>query len=54
MPAKVHVADPDKNHISVFLTDGTLHQTIGRGQLGYPVDVTVTSNDELLVFDMQS
>ena len=48
---KVYVADCYNNHISVFLTDGTFHQTIGRGQLGSPRDVAVTSNDELLVVD---
>jgi len=48
---KVYVADYGNKHISVFLTDGTFHQTIGRGQMGYPTDVAVTSNDELLVVD---
>ncbi|XP_065897985.1 E3 ubiquitin-protein ligase TRIM71-like isoform X2 [Dysidea avara] len=48
---KVYVADTDNSRISVFLTDGTFHQTIGRGQLGDPCDVAVTSNDELLVVD---
>ena len=46
---KVYVADHDR--ISVLLTDGTFHQTVGRGQLGHPYDVAVTSNDELLVVD---
>ncbi|XP_065909000.1 E3 ubiquitin-protein ligase TRIM71-like [Dysidea avara] len=48
---KVYVADQDNNRISVFLTDGTFHQTIGRRKLGRPVDVVVTTNDELLVVD---
>ena len=46
---KVYVADSGNSRISVFLTDGTFHQTIGRGQLWCPSDVAVTNNDELLV-----
>jgi len=37
--------------ITVFLTDGAFHQTIGRGQCGHPVDVAIASNDELPVVD---
>jgi len=48
---KVYVVDELNKRISVFLTDGTFHQTIGRGQLNSPVDVAVTSTDELLVVD---
>ena len=48
---KVYVADYGNKHISVFLTDGTFQKTIGRGQLGYPCDVAVTSNDKLLLVD---
>ena len=48
---KVYVADCGNNCISVFVIDGTFHQTIGRGQLGNPTDVAVTSNDELLVIN---
>ena len=40
---KVYVADSGNRRISVFLTDGTFHQTIGRGWLGLPYDVVVTS-----------
>ncbi|XP_065909002.1 E3 ubiquitin-protein ligase TRIM71-like [Dysidea avara] len=46
---KVYVTNRGHRCISVFLTDGTFHKTIGRGQLGHPYDVAVTSNDELLV-----
>jgi len=48
---KVYVADCKNSCISVFLTDGTFHQTIGKGQLVDPYDIAVTSNEELLVVD---
>ena len=40
---KVHVAVYGNNRISVFLSDGTFHQTIGRGQLDGPNDVVMMS-----------
>ena len=48
---KVYVADSDNKRISVFQTDGKFHHTIGSGQLGRPYDVTVNSNNQLLVAD---
>ncbi|XP_065904911.1 E3 ubiquitin-protein ligase TRIM71-like [Dysidea avara] len=51
---KVYVADSGNKHISVFLTNGTFHQIIGRQhvQLNHPLDVAITSNDQLLVVDI--
>ena len=48
---KVYVADCDNHRISVFQTDGKFHHTTGSGQLGYPRDVTVNGNNQLLVAD---
>ena len=48
---KVYVADYSNGRISVFLTNGTFHQIIGKQQLRSPHDVAITSNDELLVVD---
>ena len=48
---KVYVTDCDNHRISVFQTDGKFHHTIGSGQLGYPNDVTVNGNNQLLVAD---
>ena len=48
---KVYVADSHNERISVFQTDGKFHHTIGSGQLGSPCDVTVDSNNQLLVAD---
>jgi len=46
-----YVADWGNRLISVFLTDGTFLQLIGKGQLGCPYDVAVTGDDKLLVVD---
>ena len=35
----------------MFQTDGKFHHTIGLGQLGYPYDITVNGNNQLLVAD---
>ena len=48
---KVYVADSGNKRISVFQTDGKFHHTIGSGQLGSPYDVSVNSNNQLLVAD---
>ena len=37
--------------ISVFHTNGHFSHIIGKGQLGYPCDITVNSNNQLLVAD---
>jgi len=50
---KVYVADSYNSRISVFYTNCTFHQTIGKGQLDDPTDVAVTSNNELLVVDQR-
>ena len=46
---KVYIADSENKRISVFQTDGKFHLTIGSGQLGTPSDVTVNSNNQLLI-----
>ena len=48
---KVYVADCNNKRISVFQTNGKFHRTIGSGQLGCPLDVTVDGNNQLLVAD---
>jgi len=48
---KVFVADSHNSRISVFFTDGTFHQIIGKQQLCNPHDVAVANGDELLVVD---
>ena len=47
---KVFVADR-AGHISVFQTNGQFSHIIGKGRLGSPYDVTVNTNDQLLVAD---
>ena len=43
----------DKNgRISVFHTNGQFSHIIGKGQLSWPYDVTVNTNNQLLVADM--
>ena len=44
---KVYVANTDNNCISVYLTDGTFHQTIRGGS--DPCEIVITSVNELLV-----
>ena len=46
---KVYIADSDNKRVSVFQNDGEFHLTIGSGQLGTPSDVTVNSNNQLLI-----
>ena len=48
---KVYVVDCNNHRITIFQTDGKFHHTIGSGQLGYPNDVTVNGNNQLLVAD---
>ena len=47
---KVYVAD-DNSCISVFHTNGQFSHIIGKGQLSGPTDVTVNTNNQLLVAD---
>ena len=47
---KVFIADR-AGHISVFQTNGQFSHIIGKGRLGNPQDVTVNTNDQLLVAD---
>ena len=49
---KVYVVDSTNIRISVFLTNGTFHQIIGRQQLRSPRDVAITRNNHLLVVDL--
>ena len=48
---KVYVTDCNNHRILVFQTNGKFHHTIGSGQLGKPIDVTVNGNNQLLVAD---
>ena len=48
---KVFVTEDINKRISVFHTNGQFSQTIGKGQLGNPYDVTVNTNNQLLVAD---
>ena len=48
---KVFVAEYINQRISVFHTNGQFSQIIGKEQLGRPFDVTVNTNNQLLVAD---
>ena len=48
---KVFVSDRGNKRISVFDTNGQFSHIIGKGQLGWPYDVTVNTNNQLLVAD---
>ena len=48
---KVFVADRDNHRISMFHTNGQFSHIIGKGQLSEPYDVTVNTNNQLLVAD---
>ena len=48
---KVFVSEESNVRISVFRTNGQFSHTIGKGQLSYPYDVTVNTNNQLLVAD---
>ena len=49
---KMFVTDPGNGRISVFHSNGQFSHIIGKGQLGHPFDVTVNTNNQLLVADM--
>ena len=49
---KVFVSDSGNGCISVFHTNGQFSHIIGKGQLGEPYDVTVNTNNQLLVADI--
>ena len=49
---KVFVSDSGNDCISVFHTNGQFSHIIGKGQLGEPYDVTVNTNNQLLVADI--
>ena len=48
---KVFVTEQSNRRISVFHTNGQFSHIIGKGQLGEPRDVTVNTNNQLLVAD---
>ena len=48
---KVFVAEEHNKRISVFHTNGQFSHIIGKGQLDHPYDVTVNTNNQLLVAD---
>ena len=48
---KVFVTEYSNRRISVFHTNGQFSQIIGKAQLGRPYDVTVNTNNQLLVAD---
>ena len=48
---KVFVVEYSNGRISVFHTNGQFSHIIGKGQLGTPRDVTVNTNNQLLVAD---
>ena len=48
---KVFVSESNNQRISVFHTNGQFSHIIGKGQLGKPYDVTVNTNNQLLVAD---
>ena len=50
---KVFVTEDNNHRISVFYTNGQFSQIIGKGQLGNPCDVTVNTNNQLLVADWE-
>ena len=49
---KVFVSEQSNSRISVFHTNGQFSHIIGKGQLGWPYDVTVNTNNQLLVADL--
>ena len=49
---KVFVTEESNQRISVFHTNGQFSHIIGKGQLGNPYDVTVNTNNQLLVADI--
>ena len=49
---KVFVTEHNNRRISVFHTNGQFSHIIGKGQLGRPYDVTVNTNNQLLVADI--
>ena len=49
--SKVFVTEDTNQRISVFHTNGQFSYIIGKGQLGTPYDVTVNTNNQLLVAD---
>ena len=48
---KAFVTEEGNHRISVFHTNGQFSHIIGKGQLGHPYDVTVNTNNQLLVAD---
>ena len=50
---KVFVTECGNQCISVFHTNGQFSQIIGKGQLGRPYDVTVNTNNQLIVADSE-
>ena len=48
---KLFVTEYNNHRISVFHTNGQFSHIIGKGQLGQPYDVTVNTNNQLLVAD---
>ena len=48
---KVFVTEDNNHRISVFHTNGQFSHIIGKGQFGEPYDVTVNTNNHLLVAD---
>ena len=48
---KVFVTENKNHRISVFHTNGQFSHIIGKGQLGQPYDITVNTNNQLLVAD---
>ena len=48
---KVFVTEKTNQRISVFHTNGEFSHIIGKGQLDFPCDVTVNTNNQLLVAD---
>ena len=48
---KVFVTEDSNSRISAFHTNGQFSHIIGKGQLGGPYDVTVNTNNQLLVAD---
>ena len=48
---KVFVTEDSNQRISVFHTNGQFSHIIGKGQLDYPYDVTVNTNNQLLVVE---
>ena len=49
---KVFITESINRRISVFHTNGQFSHIIGKGQLGQPYDVTVNTNNQLLVADI--